>query len=58
MIRWTAEADTHRPALQTRNNETSESSKRAVPQRQRDDLYGVHNFIVLDDLLKRHLHLK
>ena len=57
MIHWNAEADTYAPALTGPESEAHQPDRHAVPQRQRDDLYGLHNFIVLDDLLKRHLNL-
>ena len=57
MIYWTGEADAVVPASTERKPEADRSGK---PPRQRhlaEDLYGLHNYIVLDSLLKRHLHL-
>ena len=58
MDRWTGEADSHTPSLADQENKAKEANKRAGQQSQRDELYGLHNFVVLDSLLKRHLNLK
>jgi len=57
MIYWTGEAESVVPAATERNTEADRPGK---PLRQRhlaEDIYGLHNYIVLDSLLKRHLHL-
>jgi len=57
MDRWTAEADIHTPTLTEGKNSAAELNKLAGQQHQRDEHYGLHNYVVLDDLLKRHLHM-
>ena len=57
MHHWTAEADKQEPVLTDRTNK-EEAINLSRQQRQSDELYGLHNFIVLDGLLKRHLNLQ
>jgi hypothetical protein len=57
MNHWTAEADVRTaPHVKGELDETRASSL-VRQQRQADALYGLHNYLVLDSLLKRHLHL-
>jgi hypothetical protein len=58
MDRWTAESDVHTPILTEGKNEAVEINKLTGQQYPRDEHYGLHNFVVLDSLLKRHLNLK
>ena len=46
------------PALTGRKGKAEKTNDLSRQQRQSDELYGLHNFIVLDDLLKRHLNLQ
>jgi hypothetical protein len=58
MDRWTAEADIHTPILTEGKNGTEELDKLAGQQYQRDEHYDLHNYVVLDSLLKDHLNLQ
>lgn len=57
---WTAESDTPTPASTDPQNEGEETNKPVRQPRYLDEheLYGFHNFTVLDSLLKRHLNLQ
>jgi hypothetical protein len=59
MIHWTGEADTPAPSPTSPdgNNEAEETTKPVSQPRylEKDELYGFHNFAVLDSLIKRHL---
>ena len=56
MDRWTAEADIHTPTWTESKNGAGELNKLAEQQHQRDEHYGLHNFVVLDSLIKHHLN--
>lgn len=58
MIRWTAEAENHTRSLTDFNNAVEETNQHQRRQHQPDDHYGLHNFVVLDSLLKRVLNLQ
>lgn len=57
MNRWNAEADSRLPTSPDRNDEKQETKSLCRQQRESDELYGLHNLIVLRDLLQRHLNL-
>lgn len=56
MIHWTAEADNQEPGSATANADAAQANTIARQQREDDALYGLHNYVVLDSLLKRCLH--
>ena len=58
MIRWTAEADIHTPGSTDGKNAAEETNKLRERQHQPDEHYGLHNFVMFHDLLKRHLNLQ
>ena len=58
MDRWTAEAENHTRTLADQGNKAIEANKAEGQHCQRDELYDLHNFVVLDSLLKDHLNLK
>ncbi len=58
MDRWTAEADIHTPILTEGKNGAEALNKFAGQHYPRDEHYDLHNYVVLDSLLKDHLNLK
>lgn len=58
MTHWNAEADVEIPTSTQRNNDAEAPRMLASRQPQRDERYDLHNFIVLDNLLKDHLNLR
>ena len=56
MDRWTAEADIHTPTLTEGDNDAEELNKLDGQKHQLDEHYGLHNFVVLDSLIKHHLN--
>ena len=58
MIRWTAEADTRIPGSTDGNNVAEATNKLRERVHQPDEHYGLHNFAVFHNLLKRHLNLQ
>ena len=57
MNHWTGEADVQVPAAEKQHPKAAQAIVLAGQQRRAEALYGLHNYLVLDDLLKRHLHL-
>ena len=57
MHHWTGEADALTGA--NLNGKPDEARARSLVRQQHetDALYGLHNYVVLNSLLKRHLHL-
>ena len=53
----TAEADAPATSAVTGESEEARSGSRIRQQHEAAELYGLHNYVVLDSLLKRHLHL-
>ena len=52
----TTESDT--TETRTSATGTSETGKREAKYHDREELYGMHNFIVLDSVIREHLNLK
>jgi hypothetical protein len=57
MNQWNAEADIRTPRLGEHQNETQGTTCSAGQRLQPDERYDLHNYIVLDSLLKDHLNL-
>ena len=57
MNQWNGEADVQVPAADQQSSDAAQAISLAGQQRRADALYGLHNYVVLDSLLKRHLHL-
>ncbi|HUU74400.1 MAG TPA: hypothetical protein VMW70_17365 [Burkholderiales bacterium] len=57
MNHWTGEADVQVPNTEQNRPEEAQAINLTGQQRRAEALYGLHNYVVLDNLLKRHLHL-
>lgn len=57
MNQWNAEADVQVPGADPKSPVAAQAINLAGQQRRAEALYGLHNYVVLDNLLKRHLHL-
>ncbi len=57
MNRWTGEADTRTGTNVSDKPDEARERSLVRQQHEADALYGLHNYVVLDSLLKRHLHL-
>ena len=57
MNQWNAEADVQLPVAGPQSPEAAQAINLAGQQRRAEALYGLHNYVVLDNLLKRYLHL-